>query len=82
MSILTRDRTAAPVSRDEILRRERGQENIRFPCSVDHEQDWQPYPVNLYSAKCDDHTYKNTYRRYFQHAHFIPIVGVGKRGEY
>ena len=22
------------------------------------------------------------YRRYFQHAHFIPIVGVGKRGEY
>ena len=22
------------------------------------------------------------YGRYFQHAHFIPIVGVGKRGEY
>ena len=22
------------------------------------------------------------YFRYFQHAHFIPIVGVGKRGEY
>ena len=21
-------------------------------------------------------------RRYFQHAHFIPIVGVGKRGTY
>ena len=21
-------------------------------------------------------------RRYFQHAHFIPIVGVGKGGEY
>ena len=21
-------------------------------------------------------------RRYFQHAHFIPIVGVGKRGAY
>ena len=21
-------------------------------------------------------------RRYFQHAQFIPIVGVGKRGEY
>ena len=25
------------------------------------------------------HTY--IYRRYFQHAHVIPIVGVGKRGE-
>ena len=24
----------------------------------------------------------NSHRRYFQHAHFIPIVGVGKRGEY
>ena len=22
------------------------------------------------------------FRRYFQHAHFIPIVSVGKRGEY
>ena len=22
------------------------------------------------------------YRRYFQHAHFIPIVGAGKRGAY
>ena len=22
------------------------------------------------------------YRRYFQHAHFVPIVGVGKRGAY
>ena len=22
------------------------------------------------------------YQRYFQHTHFIPIVGVGKRGEY
>ena len=24
----------------------------------------------------------NTPHTYFQHAHFIPIVGVGKRGEY
>ena len=33
---------AEPVSRDQILRRERGQENINFPCSADHEPDWQP----------------------------------------
>ena len=26
--------------------------------------------------------YDPLHRRYFQHAHFIPIVGVGKRGEY
>ena len=58
MSRLTRDGTAIPVSRDQILRRKRGQGNIVFPCSTDHEQDWQPYPVDPYSAIRDDgHTY-------------------------
>ena len=59
MSRLTRDGTAEPVSRDQILRHARGQGNIHFPCSADHEQDWQPYPVDPYSAilVCDDHTY-------------------------
>ena len=52
MSRLTRDGTADPVSRDQILRRERGQENIHVPCLADHEQDWQPYPVNAQSAIC------------------------------
>ena len=32
-----------------------------FPCSADHEQDWQPHPVDPYSAICDDHTYIHTY---------------------
>ena len=31
MSRLTRDGAAEPVSRDQILRRERGQGNFRFP---------------------------------------------------
>ena len=57
MSRLTRSGTAEPVSRDQILRHARGQGNIHFPCSADHEQDWQPYPVDPYSAICDDHTY-------------------------
>ena len=57
MSRLTRDGTAEPVSRDQILRHARGQGKINFPCSADHEQDWQPYPVDPYSAICDDHTY-------------------------
>ena len=50
MSRLTRDGKAEPVSRDQILRRERGQGNIDFPCSADHEQVWQPYPVDPYSC--------------------------------
>ena len=41
--------TAELVSRDRILRRERGQGDIYFPCSADHEQDWRPYLVDLYS---------------------------------
>ena len=51
------------VSRDQILRHARGQGNNHFPCSADHEQDWQPYPVDPYSAICDDHTYIHTYNR-------------------
>ena len=61
MSRLTRDGTAEPVSRDQIFRHAQGQGNINFPCSADHEQDWQPYPVDPYSAICDDHTYIHTY---------------------
>ena len=64
MSRLTREETAEPVSRDQILRHARGQGNIHFPCSADHEQDWQPYPVDPYSAIRNDHThidYINTY---------------------
>ena len=57
MNRLTRDGAAEPVSRNQIIRRERGQRNIDFPCSADHEQDWQPYLADLYSARCDDHTY-------------------------
>ena len=63
MSRLTRDGTAEPVSRDQILRHARGQGNVHFPCSADHEQDWQPYPVDPYSAICDDHTYQIRRRR-------------------
>ena len=65
MSRLMQDWTAEPISRDKILRRERGQGNIHFPCLADHEQDWQPYPVDPYSIISDDtyfiHTYIHTY---------------------
>ena len=54
MSRLTREGTAEPVSRDQILRRERGQGNINFPCSPDHVQDWQTDPVDPHSCyMCD-----------------------------
>ena len=56
MSRLTRDGTAEPISRDQIFRRERGQGNIHFPCSADHEQDRQPYPVDPYSCCMCNHT--------------------------
>ena len=72
MSRLTRDGTAEPVSRDQILRRERKQENIHFLCSADHEQDWQPYPVDPYSCYMCDHTYMPT-------SYYMPIVGVRER---
>ena len=56
MSTLTRDGIAGTVSRDKIFRRERGQEKVHFPCSGDHKQDWQPYPIDPYSCNMCDHT--------------------------
>ena len=55
VSKLTRDGTVEPASRDQYLRREqRGQGSIHFPGLADHEQDWQPYPVDPYSCLlCD-----------------------------
>ena len=53
---LTRDGTTEPVSRDRILRRERGQGNIHFPFSGDDKQYWQPYPVGPYSDICGGYT--------------------------
>ena len=62
MSGLTRDRTAEPVSRDQILRRECEQGNIHVPCSADHVQDWQSYPLDPYFAICVTiHTYIHTF---------------------
>ena len=53
-SRLTRDGTAELVPWDQILSRERGPgnntSNVHFPCLADHVQDWQPYPVDPYSA--------------------------------
>ena len=49
MSRRARDGTAEPVSRDQILRRKRGQGNIHFPCLVYHVQDLQPFPVDPYA---------------------------------
>ena len=61
MSRLTRDGTAELVSRDQILRRERGRRKTHFLCSADHEQDWQTYPVDPYSAESAEFTYIHTY---------------------
>ena len=47
---MTRDGTAEPVSRYQINRRERGQKNIHFSCSADHELNWQPFPVDPHSC--------------------------------
>ena len=65
-----RDGRAEPVSRDANGDREQG--IIHFPCSADHKQDWQPYPVDAQSAKCDDHF------TYIQRLTTVPVVGAGE----
>ena len=67
MSRLTRDGTAEPASRDQILRREREQGNGYFRCSADHEQYWQPYPVDPFSCyyMCDHIVLMSVFTTYF-----------------
>ena len=48
MRRLTRDGTVEPVSRDQIFRREQGEENKTKNWLADHEQGWQPYLVDPY----------------------------------
>ena len=50
MSRLKRDGTAEPVLRDQIISGANGDREILIFCSADHEQDWQPYPVDPYSC--------------------------------
>ena len=63
MRRLTGDGKAELLWRDQILRRERGHGNIHFLCSFDHEQDWQPYPVDpyWYFAVSGDRTFMGKY---------------------
>ena len=49
MSRLTRDGTAGPVSR-EFSGANGDREISIFDGSADHKQNWQPYPVDPYSA--------------------------------
>ena len=66
MGRVTWDGTAEFVSQVQIHRREREQKNINFLCSADHEQDRQPYKVDLYSViyiVMTIHTYIHTLGR-------------------
>ena len=45
-----------------------------FPCSADHEQDWQPYPVDPYSAINNDHTCIYFYFYLFTFCRFSRLI--------
>ena len=79
MSRLTGDGTAEPVSRDQIPWHERGQGKIpgknSFPCLADHEQNWQPYPVDPYSCYICDHTWSTNLHTYIHTYILYSIIG-------
>ena len=54
---LTRDRTDEALLRDQILRRERGQGNIIFLCSADHEEVGDRLIYTLLYKGWDDYRY-------------------------
>ena len=57
MSRLTRNGTAETVSRDQILRRERGQGIFIFPVQLTTSRIGNLTRLILTLDKCDDHTY-------------------------
>ena len=77
-------RTAEPVSRDQTVRRQRGQENIHSPCSADHKKEWQPYPADPFSAIFD--TYIHQYSSSALHTEpcgkmvFLLLINLQKTG--
>ena len=44
------------LARPDSQARTRTGENIYFPCSADHVQNWQSYPVDPFSCYTCDHT--------------------------
>ena len=55
MSALTLDGTTEPAREIKFSGANRGQGKNHFPCSAGHGQDWQPYPVDPYSAESVDY---------------------------
>ena len=76
MSRLTRDGTAEPSSRDQILTRERGQGSIHFPRSADHKQDRQLFPADPYSSFLFDHIYRDSGMYHFQNFYLKELLIV------
>ena len=46
-----------PSREDKFSGANADREIFIFPCSADHKQDWQRYPVDPYSCYMCDHTY-------------------------
>ena len=61
MSRLTRDGTAEPISRDQILRHARGQGNINFPVQLTTSRIGNlTRLIHILLSGCDDHPYIHT----------------------
>ena len=84
------DNEQADAGRDDRTRLARPNSQARtgtgesiFLCSADHEQDWQPYPDDPYSALSADHAYIHIYMFvcfYFPFILDVKFVGCTSRG--
>ena len=79
MSRLTREGTAEPVSRDQILRHARGQGSIIFPVQLTTSRIGNlTRLIHTLLGICDDHTYIHTilysYKRYKNHQSIDPLL--------
>ena len=54
-----------------------GKIGFNLPCSTDHEQGWQPYPVDAQCATREDHTHNCFYARDERHLPFTRAISQG-----
>ena len=80
MNRLTRDGTVETVSRGQISGTNEDIEKIIFPVQLTSSRIGKPYPVDPYP--CYVYVLTILPPALSTCAHFIPLVGVGKRGAY
>ena len=78
---VTNSQASVPAYSDRLSQLGKDMAEIRYSTMKEMIEKLQRLSYEIEDINRRFDSLDRTHRRYFQHAHFIPIVGVGKRGE-